>query len=199
MTDASLTDQAAAALDTAADKVADASAPVVDSAAKAAESAKTETAKAADTAKAETAKAAENVEAGAEKAADTAKAETAKAAGSVKAGTAKAVDTTKAQTGKAVDAAKDAVDGATDDSPPVPRTMDEIEAELDATRERLAGRIDDLQEYVSPRNVAQLNLDKVNGVYVDEYGGIKPDRVLVAVGAVVAVVGLGVLLRRRRR
>jgi len=199
VTDASLTDQAAAALDTAADKVADASAPVVDSAAKAAESAKTETAKAADAAKAETAKAAENVEAGAEKAADTAKAETAKAAGSVKAGTAKAVDTTKAQTGKAVDAAKDAVDGATDDSPPVPRTMDEIEAELDATRERLAGRIDDLQEYVSPRNVAQRQLDKVKGVFVDEYGGIKPDRVLVAVGAVVAVVGLGVLLRRRRR
>jgi len=199
VTDASLTDQAAAALDTAADKVADASAPVVDSAAKAAESAKTETAKAADTAKAETAKAAENVEAGAEKAADTAKAETAKAADSVKAGTAKAVDTTKAQTGKAVDAAKDAVDGATDDSPPVPRTMDEIEAELDATRERLAGRIDDLQEYVSPRNVAQRQLDKVKGVFVDEYGGIKPDRVLVAVGAVVAVVGLGVLLRRRRR
>jgi len=199
VTDASLTDQAAAALDTAADKVADASAPVVDSAAKAAESAKTETAKAADTAKAETAKAAENVEAGAEKAADTAKAETAKAADSVKAGTAKAVDTTKAQTGKAVDAAKDAVDGATDDSPPVPRTMDEIEADLDATRERLAGRIDDLQEYVSPRNVAQRQLDKVKGVFVDEYGGIKPDRVLVAVGAVVAVVGLGVLLRRRRR
>ena len=188
MTDASLTD-----------KAADASAPVVDSAAKTAESAKTEAAKAADTVKAETAKATENVKAGAEKAADTAKAETAKAAGSVKAGTAKAVDTTKAQTGKAVDAAKDAVDGATDDSPPVPRTMDEIEADLEATRERLAGRLDDLQEYVSPRNVAQRQLDKVKGVFVDEYGGIKPDRVLIAVGAVVAVVGLGVVLRRRRR
>ena len=181
MTDSSLSDNAAAAVDKAADAATD----VSDKAAAAADSASAGAAKAADTVKAGTAKAA-----------DTVTATTTKAADSVKAGTTKAADSVKAETSKVVDAATDATDG--EETPP-PRTMDEIEADLEATRERLAGRLDDLQEYVSPRNVAQRQLDKVKGVFVDEYGGIKPDRVLVAVGAVVAVVGLGVVLRRRRR
>ena len=183
MTDSSLSDNAAAAVDKAADAAAD----VSDKAAAAADAASSGAAKAADTVKTETTKAADSV-----------KAETAKAADTVKAGTAKAADTAKDATAKAADTVKDATD-AGEEKPPPPRTMDEIEAELEATRERLAGRLDDLQEYVSPRNVAQRQLDKVKGVFVDEYGGIKPDRVLVAVGAVVAVVGLGVVLRRRRR
>ena len=183
MTDSSLSDNAAAAVDKAADAATD----VSDKAAAAADSASAGAAKAADTVKAGTAKAA-----------DTVTATTTKAADSVKAGTAKAADSVKAETSKVVDAATDATDGE-ETPPPPPRTMDEIEADLEATRERLAGRLDDLQEYVSPRNVAQRQLDKVKGVFVDEYGGIKPDRVLIAVGAVVAVVGLGVVLRRRRR
>jgi hypothetical protein len=76
--------------------------------------------------------------------------------------------------------------------------MDEIEADLDTTRQRLAVRIDELQDYVDPRNVLRRQVDKVTGVFVDEYGGIKPDRVLVAAGVVLAVVGVGMLLRRRR-
>ena len=88
--------------------------------------------------------------------------------------------------------------GAPSDRPTPPRSMDEIEAELDATRQRLAGRIDELEEYVQPKNVARRQLDKVRGVFVDEYGGIKPDRVLLAAGVVVALVGVSALLRRRR-
>ena len=82
--------------------------------------------------------------------------------------------------------------------PAPPRSMDEIEAEIDATRTRLAGRIDELRDYVDPRNVLRRQMDKVTGVFVDEYGGIKPDRVLVAAGVVLAVVGLGLVVRRRR-
>jgi len=88
--------------------------------------------------------------------------------------------------------------GAPSDKPAPPRSMDEIEAELDATRQRLAGRIDELEEYVQPKNVALRQLDRVRGVFVDEYGGIKPDRVLLAAGVVVALVGVSALLRRRR-
>ena len=205
MTDSSLSDNAAAAVDKAADAatdVSDKAAAAADSAssgaAKAADTVKAETTKAADSVKAETPKAADTVTATTTKAPDTVKAGTAKAADTVKTGTTKATDTVKAETAKAADAATDATDGQAAPPPP-PRTMDEIEADLEATRERLAGRLDDLQEYVSPRNVAQRQLDKVKGVFVDEYGGIKPDRVLIAVGAVVAVVGLGVVLRRRRR
>ena len=87
--------------------------------------------------------------------------------------------------------------GAPSGPPAPPRSMDEIEAELDATRQRLAGRIDELQEYVQPANIAQRQLDRLTAVFVDEYGGIRPDRVLVAAGVVVAIVGIGILLRRR--
>ena len=88
--------------------------------------------------------------------------------------------------------------GAPIDKPAPPRSMDEIEVELDATRQRLAGRIDELEDYVQPKKVALRQFDRVRGVFVDEYGGIKPDRVLMAAGIVIAVVGIGALLRRRR-
>ena len=84
--------------------------------------------------------------------------------------------------------------------PPKPpeRSLDQIESDLDATRARLAGRIDDLQSYVSPKNVAARQVDKVKRVFVDEYGGIRPERVLIGVAVVGAFVALGVLRRRRR-
>lgn len=95
--------------------------------------------------------------------------------------------------------ADDAKAKAKDEKPKPPqRSVSEIQAELDATRDRLAGRIDDLQEYVTPRNVMNRQVDKVKGVFVDEFGGIKPDRVLIAAGVVVGlVVVLGVSRRRR--
>ena len=121
-----------------------------------------------------------------------------KAAAAAQAETGKATDTVKSGADKAVDALEDAAaDKAA--APAPPRSMDEIEAELEATRERLAGRIDDLTDYVKPANIVERQKNKLKSVFVDEYGGIKPDRVLMAAGIVVAVVGLGVLRRRRRR
>ena len=88
--------------------------------------------------------------------------------------------------------------GATSPAKAPQRSLDAIEADIDATRARLAGRLDELQDYVSPRNIADRQMQKVKGVFVDQYGGIKPDRVLVAVGVVALVIGIGVLRRRRR-
>ena len=118
-----------------------------------------------------------------------------------------AVADAKAETKAAVaDATKDtkaavadAKAAATGEPAPKPqRSVAEIQAELDATRERLATRIDDLQEYVTPKNVVGRQVDKVKGVFVDEFGGIKPDRVLIAAGVVVGVVVLLGVSRRRR-
>jgi len=190
VSDSSLTDKAAAAVDDA-----------TDTAAKVADDVKAQTAKTADAVTSETGKAADTATSQTAKAAETAKVETAKAADSVKAGTTKAADTVKSEAGKVADKVADATDGTADTpaTPPPPRSMDEIEAELEATRERLAGRIDDLTEYVKPANVVERQKNKLKSVFVDEYGGIKPDRVLIAAGIVVAVVGLSVLRRRRRR
>ena len=114
---------------------------------------------------------------------------------------AKVADDVKSEAGKVADKVGDTADGGADKptTPTPPRSMDEIEVELEATRERLAGRIDDLTDYVKPANVIERQKNKLKSVFVDEYGGIKPDRVLIAAGIVVAVVGLRVLRRRRRR
>jgi hypothetical protein len=179
----------------ALDKAADALDNASDSAASAVDAAKDGTAKAADAVTTETAKAADSVKSETAKAADSVKAETTKAADAVKTETAKAADTVAAK----ADAVADKADAAASDTPPPPRSMDEIEAELQATRDRLAGRIDDLTDYVKPANIVERQKAKLKSVFVDEYGGIKPDRVLIAAGVVVAVLGLGVLRRRRRR
>ena len=83
--------------------------------------------------------------------------------------------------------------------PPPPRSIDEIEADLDAARGRLADRIDELEVYVQPKNILDRQLAKVKGVFVDEFGGVRPDRVAIAAGAVVAFVVVSSLVRRRRR
>jgi hypothetical protein len=78
------------------------------------------------------------------------------------------------------------------------RSPEQIEADLVATRQRLAGRIDDLQQYVAPRAVAGRGLNKVKRIYVDEYGGIRPERVVATVAVVAVLIGLRALRRRSR-
>jgi hypothetical protein len=131
-----------------------------------------------------------------ESAAATAKAEVKDVAAKAETGAKQAA----AKADKAVDTAAADAKAAVEDKPaPKPeRSMAEIEAELDATRARLAERIDELTDYVAPKNVLDRQVGKVKGIFVDEYGGIKPDRVLMAAGAVVAVVVLLGITRRRR-
>ena len=144
-----------------------------------------------------------------EKTADKAAAAADKAVEKSADGVAKAADSVSAtasdvsaKAGKAADAAAAKASGTvaagaggTEGAAKV-RTVEESEADL--TRQRLAGRLDDLQQYVAPKNVMNRQVAKVKGVFVDEYGGVKPDRVLMAAGVVVVIVGLGFLRRRRR-
>ena len=77
------------------------------------------------------------------------------------------------------------------------RTPAQIEAEIEATRLRLAGTVDAIADRVSPRNVARRAGDRLKAQVVDEHGELRKDRVAIAVGVGVAVVGL--MLWRRRR
>ena len=79
------------------------------------------------------------------------------------------------------------------------RSLDQIEADIALTRARLSGRIDDLQAYVQPQALAQRQLAKVKGIYVDEFGGVRPERVLVTVAVVAGLLALRALRRRSRR
>lgn len=82
---------------------------------------------------------------------------------------------------------------------PDTRTAVQIEADIVATRERLSGRIEELQSYVAPKAVAGRGLLRVKRAYVDEFGGVRPDRVLLTVAVVGGLLALGALRRRGRR
>lgn len=85
--------------------------------------------------------------------------------------------------------------------PPAPiRSVAEIEADLAATRESLISTVDQLQvavkQTLDPKRILAIQVTRVRSIYVDEYGGIRPERVAVTVGVVVgAVVIKGVFKR----
>ena len=76
------------------------------------------------------------------------------------------------------------------------RTPAEIERDIEATRARLAGSIDELADRVSPKNVAKRGADKAKLTVVDEGGAPRTGRLAAIGGAVAAVLGLVVWRRR---
>lgn len=83
------------------------------------------------------------------------------------------------------------------------RSVAEIEAEIAASRDNLVKTVGELQVAVrvafDPRRLLQRQLDRIRGFYVDEYGGVRPERVVVTVGVVVSVVVVRRAATRRRR
>lgn len=72
------------------------------------------------------------------------------------------------------------------------RTIEEIEAEMAETRQRLETTLTQLsgavKEAVDPRNILHRQLVKVQAYYIDEYGAIRPERVMVTAGVIVGTV-----------
>ena len=72
-----------------------------------------------------------------------------------------------------------------------PRTMADIQSEMDATRVRLTNTLNDLQEAVQPKNIVKRQTEKIRDYYVDEFGAVRPERVVktaaIVVGTVIAV------------
>ena len=78
------------------------------------------------------------------------------------------------------------------------RTPDEIVADLDRARARLASDVEGLRDYFAPTAIVRRGSERVTGWFLDDFGGIRPDRVAIAVAPVAAVGVLGALIRRRR-
>jgi hypothetical protein len=98
--------------------------------------------------------------------------------------------TTQSQTGA----------GGFESRPPKPqpaRSPDEIEAEIERTRARLARTVDEITERVKPANVAHRALESAKAQVVDERGRVRTARVAV-IGALLAAVA-GMLVWRRTR
>lgn len=88
------------------------------------------------------------------------------------------------------------------------RSPDEIEAEIEQTRERLAGTVNEIAERVKPANVIRRKTDGVRRVassgidlartqVVDTRGNVRTERVAALGAAAVAAFGLMVWRRLR--
>ena len=69
-------------------------------------------------------------------------------------------------------------------------TPAQIEADIEATRLRLASTVDAIAERVSPANVAHRAAYRLKAQVVDEQGGLRKDRVAIIGGVGLAVIGL---------
>ena len=75
--------------------------------------------------------------------------------------------------------------------------MSSLESEIEETRERLAGNIDQLLYRAHPKTIVSRELTALKGHYVDfRTGEPRTDNILKTVGAVVGVVALFVVVRR---
>ena len=73
----------------------------------------------------------------------------------------------------------------------------EIEREIEETRERLAGTIDQLLYRSHPKTIIQREIAQVKAHFVDpESGEPRTDNILKTVGGVVGVVAVIVVLRK---
>ena len=76
------------------------------------------------------------------------------------------------------------------------RTPEQIEADIAATRARLAATVDELVDRTSPKNVAKRQVEQAKAQVFDERGELRTQK-LVAVGAaVVGVVGALLMIRK---
>ena len=82
---------------------------------------------------------------------------------------------------------------------PDTRSPAEIEADIERTRERLAGTLDELSERLSPRAVLRQANSSVRGVFVAPDGSLRKDRAALAAGALVSAIGGALALRQLRR
>ena len=79
-------------------------------------------------------------------------------------------------------------------------TPSELEREIEETRERLAGTIDQLLHRSSPKTIASRQVADVKAFYVDAATGQpRTDNILKTVGAVVGTVVVFLALRRATR
>lgn len=83
------------------------------------------------------------------------------------------------------------------------KSIEQLEAEIEATRARLAGTIDELTFRASPQELVRRQKESLALSFAqatrDERGQLRTDRIVAVVGAVVVLlVGVGLLRRRRR-
>jgi anti-sigma factor RsiW len=75
------------------------------------------------------------------------------------------------------------------------RTPEQIEADIAATRARLASTVDDLVERARPRNVARRQVEQAKAQVFDENGRLRTEKVVAVGGAAAAVIAVLLVIR----
>ena len=76
------------------------------------------------------------------------------------------------------------------------RTPQQIEADITATRARLASTVDELVDRAHPKNVAKRQVEQAKAQVFDERGQLRTQTRIAVGGAVVGVVGMLLMIRR---
>ncbi|MGW7680401.1 DUF3618 domain-containing protein [Kribbella sp. NPDC054772] len=76
------------------------------------------------------------------------------------------------------------------------RTAEQIEADIAATRVRLASTVDELVDRANPKNVALRQVEQAKSQVFDEQGQLRTQKIVAVAGAVVGVVGVLLVIRR---
>jgi hypothetical protein len=78
----------------------------------------------------------------------------------------------------------------------VTKELSSLETDIEATRERLAGTIDQLVYRASPKTIANRQVTAVKAHFVDESGQPRTDNILKVAGGVVGVIVLFGIIRK---
>ena len=76
------------------------------------------------------------------------------------------------------------------------RSTQQIEADIAATRARLASTVDELVDRAHPKNVAKRQVEQAKAQVFDERGELRTQKLIAVGGAVVGVVGMLLMIRR---
>lgn len=77
-----------------------------------------------------------------------------------------------------------------------PSSPSELEHDIEATRERLAGTLDELIHRVKPSTIVSRQVESTKAHFVDAQGKMRADKVAAVAAAAVGVVAFLVVVRR---
>jgi anti-sigma factor RsiW len=75
------------------------------------------------------------------------------------------------------------------------RTAEQIEADIAATRARLASTVDELVDRAHPKNVAKRQVEQAKSQVFDETGQLRTQKLVAVAGAVAGVVAVLLVIR----
>jgi hypothetical protein len=81
------------------------------------------------------------------------------------------------------------------------KSVEQIEADIAAARDRLAGTVDELHTRTAPKEIARRQAEAAKAKFTEatrtESGDLRTERIAALAAAAVALLGIGVLRRRR--